>query len=155
MNAKKLVGLHAEVNRSLNSNANTTPNAVRTMSPNEVPPSPNGMIPTGSQNANLNSSETPTSSIKASTSTLETELKIYRDFYSKSRMLIIYNDYNIRSQLRWDSNEMQINNDRQLKDFRSTIQSQLQENLYINCEVETFASYVISGLLLLQLESFQ
>lgn len=140
------------------------------------------MIPAASQNGNVTSNETLPSSTKASTSNLENELKIYREFYSKSRMLIIYNDYNIRSQLRWDTNEMQINNDRQLKgnanaflidrmvfdlcfrccflfslmiDFRNTIQSQLQVNLYINCEVETFASYVISGLQLLQFETFQ
>lgn len=85
-----------------------------------MPPSPNNMIPVSSQNANVNNTET-LSSTKATTSTLENELKIYRDFYTKSTMLIKYNDYNIRSQLRWDTNELQINNDRQLKgkDFKA------------------------------------
>ncbi len=86
----------------------TTPNLMRNTSPNDVPPSPNSV----GSNSSLNGpSNNPPQNL---TSTQLNELQLLREAHSKSKSFFMLNDYNIRSQLCWDTNEKTINDDKQL-----------------------------------------
>jgi hypothetical protein len=78
------------------------------MSPTEIPPSPNSVCSAGSQNGHLLT--------HAETKLLNqpNELNLLRELHTKAKTYVIINDYNIRSQIRWDNNECYINGDKQL-----------------------------------------
>jgi hypothetical protein len=75
-----------------------------------VPPSPNSV----SSNSSLNGTNSTVTSSQNLTSTQLNELQLLREAHSKSKTFFMLNDYNIRSQLCWDTNEKNIKDDKQL-----------------------------------------
>lgn len=145
--SKKLSTSLNSLIHSLNTPSNTTPNSIRNNSPSEMLQSPNSVCSAGSQNGHVvNNTESRSQS-------QPNELSLLRELHSKAKNFLVISDFNIRSQSRWDENEAYISADKHLLDYKEAIKTQVQFQLYLNCEVEEFVSSVFSGLQLLELNS--
>jgi len=137
-----------------NNNTSTTSNtttATSTTSPNELAPSPASSVGSsiGSNNGNSNNSNQP-----QSTSTTLNHADLNKKLLGTYESYYKLNEYNLRSQNIWDSNEHLINDVKYLADFRDIVKQQVQRDLHIDCEAELFAAYIITGLQLFKLDSY-
>ena len=97
----------------------------------------------------LSSSHSSGQTVNTANTNTAKEFSLLRELSKNFKDYLFINDHNVQSQMIWNENEDYIDEDKELIEFRKTIEAQVEFHLNLNCDAEGFACCVIFDLQLI------